>query len=183
LNDLFRRLLSLITLLFLLTYQGGAWLQAALHKLVHSVPGYNVTCAQFNTSHHGIPHNRLRAYVIGVRRDVGPMFAVPLPLDDDKTMLLSDLLQPLSSLDDPARLPKATWHTAISNVKLSRIRAAQTGALDKNFQPCPIATSKGIGLAAEVVTALWPSIAVGKACLSPRTGPAWAMPCCFLSAG
>lgn len=43
--------------------------------------GYNITVGLMNTKDHGIPHHRVRTYIVGIREDVDRgTFAFPEPI-------------------------------------------------------------------------------------------------------
>ena len=75
---------------------------------------YRITYKVVNTAHHGVPHNRPRVYIIGIRHDFdGASFRFP---PKQKCGDIEDLLGPVENVPDETVLPPATQTTANSNL-------------------------------------------------------------------
>ena len=79
--------------------------------------GYNVYWQVLNAKDHGLPHNRERLFIVGIRVDCevhGVMFKWPAPLP---TPPIHDFLDPVSPTDDPDRLPPSSQNISRKHVQ------------------------------------------------------------------
>jgi len=62
------------------TLKGGEYFKAVMESL-DSLDSYNISVGLMNTEQHGIPHHRVRTYIVGIRRDVDRgTFTFPEPI-------------------------------------------------------------------------------------------------------
>ena len=108
------------------TYAGGAWWQARVLEL--EAMHYNVTWGILNAAHHGVPQNRPRLWVVGLRGDSPGQpadFKMPEPLPPELRLELKDILSPKRATDNPDALPRAEG--AKFNVLKVKERACSEG--------------------------------------------------------
>ena len=108
------------------TYERGIWWQSRVAELESMQ--YHVKWSILNAAHHGVPQNRPRLWVVGLRHDCPgrpDSFTMPEPLPLELRMALSSILAPPSDRDDPRALPKAAG--AQANVLLVKERAGREG--------------------------------------------------------
>jgi DNA (cytosine-5)-methyltransferase 1 len=79
--------------------------------------GYNVFWQVLNARDHGLPHNRERLFIVGIRVECevpGVEFKWPSPMP---TPPIQDFLDPVSPTDDPDRLPPSSQTISRKHVK------------------------------------------------------------------
>ena len=80
-------------------------LKGCMKALRHA--GYKVKARLLNSKSYGIPHNRVRLYMVAIRGDSACReFKWPKPTSSHGSVKLSSFLDPLTSSDKPGRLPK-----------------------------------------------------------------------------
>ncbi|MFM7989622.1 MAG: DNA cytosine methyltransferase, partial [Candidatus Fonsibacter sp.] len=90
------------------TYVGGAWWQARVAELESM--DYHVQWSILNAAHHGVPQNRPRLWVVGIRKDCPGQpgsFRMPEALPPALRLSLADILAPRTAAEDPEALPRA----------------------------------------------------------------------------
>ena len=90
------------------TYAGGAWWRDRVLEL--EAMQYHVTWSILNAAQHGVPQNRPRLWVVGIRRDSPGQpssFKMPDPLPPELRLALGDILAPRRDTDNPDALPRA----------------------------------------------------------------------------
>ena len=90
------------------TYAGGAWWRDRVLEL--EAMQYHVTWSILNAAQHGVPQNRPRLWVVGIRRDSPGQpssFKMPEPLPPELRLALGDILAPRRDTDNPDALPRA----------------------------------------------------------------------------
>ena len=89
---------------------------AAILKSLAQLGTYNVHFGTLNTKEHGVPHNRKRCYIVGIRKDVDQgSFSYPEPV---KCPSIERFLEPRAKdAQVAAGAPPATATTAAKNVR------------------------------------------------------------------
>ena len=110
----------------LVTMQGGTY----YNDIMESLEGigkktYTIQSKVINTADHGIPHNRERVYIIGIRRDAdNGSFSFPEPV---KAVRIEAFLDPKPSKVNKTLLPPRSATTARRNAKLALRRIRNEG--------------------------------------------------------
>lgn len=75
---------------------------SSLKKVVEdfSSIGYNVSFQLYDAADYGVPQNRERVIIVGVRKDLNADFTPPAPVTRDKKISASEALRDLESLDE-----------------------------------------------------------------------------------
>ena len=108
------------------TYAGGKWWQARVAEL--EAMDYHAKWSILNAAQHGVPQNRPRLWVVGLRWDCPGRpadFCMPKALAPELRMDLAAILAPRTAQDDPEALPRAEG--ARANVQQVRLRARREG--------------------------------------------------------
>lgn len=99
----------------LLTANSGLALQAIINEFGNAGPGYRLYVDVLNASHYGVPQNRERLFIVGIRKDVEASFSFPEPTTPDAPITAK---QALYDLEDYATLlskPNWQWSKAKRN--------------------------------------------------------------------
>jgi site-specific DNA-cytosine methylase len=87
------------------SFQGGGWWRGQVPRMKGW--GYEVSLEVYNAKLHGVPQNRPRLWVVGLRVDAlgaGRPFPRLSPITAEDRPTLADILRPLRVDDDPGRL-------------------------------------------------------------------------------
>merc|ERR1719277_1015304 len=108
----------------LLNLEGGKYFEAIM-KSLGALGNYNIFHRVFNTREHGVPQNRQRIYICGIRKDQDKgSFSWPEPLP---VVSIENFLEPRRRRPTPSDLPPRSQGTAHRNVKLALQRLKKLG--------------------------------------------------------
>lgn len=96
--------------------QGGYYFKQIMESL-DALKKYNIHHQLLNTKEHGLPQNRARIYIIGIRKDVDEgTFAFPEPIPMPS---IENFLDKMARKPNDADLPQRSAGTARRNVKVT----------------------------------------------------------------